>query len=108
MKYFEMMRKWCKKIGIEVFDKWLISLDHVTFELGNLLFHNINNIVNRNDKLYHFALVVLFDANFRACMSIIEFEFHIELIFISQRIKIEVESNVNIIAMITNYASAFQ
>ena len=25
------MRKWCKKIEIEILDKWLISLDHVTY-----------------------------------------------------------------------------
>ena len=25
------MKKWCRKIGIEIFDKWLISLDHVTY-----------------------------------------------------------------------------
>ena len=25
------MLKWCKKIGIQIFDKWLISLDHVTY-----------------------------------------------------------------------------
>ena len=31
MKRFEVMRKWCKKIEIEVFDKWLISLDYVTY-----------------------------------------------------------------------------
>ena len=30
MKHIEVMRKWCKKIGIEIFDKWLIPLDHVT------------------------------------------------------------------------------
>ena len=26
-----MMSKWFKKIEIEIFDKWLISLDHVTY-----------------------------------------------------------------------------
>ena len=31
MKQFEVMRKWCKKIEIEIFDKWLISLDRVTY-----------------------------------------------------------------------------
>ena len=31
MKQFEDLRKWCKKIEIEIFDKWLISLDHVTY-----------------------------------------------------------------------------
>ena len=30
MKHFKIMRKWCKKTEIEIFDKWLISLDHVT------------------------------------------------------------------------------
>ena len=30
MKHFEVLRKWCKKIEIDIFDKWLISLDHVT------------------------------------------------------------------------------
>ena len=28
---FWTMRKWRKKIGIEISDKWLIPLDHVTF-----------------------------------------------------------------------------
>ena len=31
MKHIELMRKWCKKIGIKIFDKLLISLDHVTY-----------------------------------------------------------------------------
>ena len=31
MKHFEVMRKWCKKIEIDIFNKWLISLDHVTY-----------------------------------------------------------------------------
>ena len=31
MKHFEVVRQWCKKIEIEIFDKWLISLDHVTY-----------------------------------------------------------------------------
>ena len=31
MKHFEVVRKWCKKIEIEMFDKRLISLDHVTY-----------------------------------------------------------------------------
>ena len=31
MKRIEVLRKWCKKIGIEIFDKWLIPLDHVTY-----------------------------------------------------------------------------
>ena len=31
MKHIEVMRKWCKKIGIDIFDKWLIPLDHVTY-----------------------------------------------------------------------------
>ena len=31
MKHFEVMRKWCKKTGIEIFKKRLISLDHVTY-----------------------------------------------------------------------------
>ena len=30
MKHFEVVRQWCKKIEISFFDKWLISLDHVT------------------------------------------------------------------------------
>ena len=29
MRHFEVMRKWCKKMRIEICDKWLISLDHV-------------------------------------------------------------------------------
>ena len=41
MKHFEVLRKWCKKIEIEIFDKWLISLDRVTY--GNYLYltHNL-------------------------------------------------------------------
>ena len=31
MKHFDVLRKWCKKIEIEIFDKWLITLDHVTY-----------------------------------------------------------------------------
>ena len=31
MKHFEVLRKWCKNIEIEIFDKWLISLDRVTY-----------------------------------------------------------------------------
>ena len=33
MKHIAVMRKWCKKIGIEIFDKWLISLimSHIRF-----------------------------------------------------------------------------
>ena len=31
MKHFEVTRKWCKKKEFEIFDKWLISLDHVTY-----------------------------------------------------------------------------
>ena len=31
MKHIEVMRKQCKKIEIEIFDKWLISLDHITY-----------------------------------------------------------------------------
>ena len=31
MKRCEVMRKWCKKIEIEIFDKWLIPLDRVTY-----------------------------------------------------------------------------
>ena len=31
MKHFEVMRKWRKKLGIEFFDKCLISLDRVTY-----------------------------------------------------------------------------
>ena len=31
MKHIEVMRKWCKKIGIKIFDKWDIPLDHVTY-----------------------------------------------------------------------------
>ena len=34
MKHLEVLRKWCKKIGIKIFDlKWLIPLDHVTYIL---------------------------------------------------------------------------
>ena len=33
MKHFEATRKWRKKTGIEIFDKWLISLDHVTYNI---------------------------------------------------------------------------
>ena len=29
MKHFEVVRQWCKKMEIKIFDKWLISLDHV-------------------------------------------------------------------------------
>ena len=32
------MRQWCKKIEIEIFDKWLISLDHVTNVSCNLFY----------------------------------------------------------------------
>ena len=35
MKHFEVVRHWCKKIEIEFFDKWLISLDHVTNGVAN-------------------------------------------------------------------------
>ena len=42
MKHFEVLRKWCKKIEIEIFVKWLISLDHVTYKdpgvLGQFLY----------------------------------------------------------------------
>ena len=38
MKHLEVIRKWCKKIEIEIFDKWLISLDHVT----NIMFYNLD------------------------------------------------------------------
>ena len=31
MKHLEIIRKWCKKIEIEIFDRLLISLDHVTY-----------------------------------------------------------------------------
>ena len=31
MENFEVMLKWYKKIGIEIFDKQLIPLDHVTY-----------------------------------------------------------------------------
>ena len=31
MKHFEVLRKWCQKTEIEIFDKWLISLDRVTY-----------------------------------------------------------------------------
>ena len=31
------MRKWFKKIGIDIFDKWLISLDHVTYYINQIL-----------------------------------------------------------------------
>ena len=31
MKHLPVLRKWCKKIEIEIFDKWLISLDRVTY-----------------------------------------------------------------------------
>ena len=30
MKHFEVLRKWCEKIEIDILDKWLISLDRVT------------------------------------------------------------------------------
>ena len=32
MKHFGVLRKWCKKIEIEIFDKLLIFLDHVTYK----------------------------------------------------------------------------
>ena len=38
MKHFDILRKWCKKIEIWIFDKWLISLDRVTY--GFFLSHN--------------------------------------------------------------------
>ena len=31
MKDLYVLRNWCKKIEIEIFDKWLISLDRVTY-----------------------------------------------------------------------------
>ena len=30
--HFQVMRKWCKKMEIEIFDKWLISLDLFLFK----------------------------------------------------------------------------
>ena len=33
MKHFDFMRKQCKKIK-KIFDTWLISLDHVTYDDG--------------------------------------------------------------------------
>ena len=31
MNHFEVLRIWCQKKEIDIFDKWLISLDHVTY-----------------------------------------------------------------------------
>ena len=45
MKHIEVMRKWCKQMGIEIFDKWLIPLDHVTYYQ-----YYINNVYHQ----YHF------------------------------------------------------
>ena len=38
MKHIAVMRKRCKKMGIEIFDKWLISLDYVTNDHTLFLF----------------------------------------------------------------------
>ena len=37
MKHIKVMRKWCKKIATEIFDKRLISLDHVTYRCMGIL-----------------------------------------------------------------------
>ena len=36
MEHVAVMRKWCKIMGINIFDNWLISLDHVTYKVPNM------------------------------------------------------------------------
>ena len=36
MKHLEVLGEWKKKIEIEIFDKWLISLDHVIYRDVNI------------------------------------------------------------------------
>ena len=46
MKDFAVLRKWYKKIEIKIFDKWLISLDRVTYKKSSILIGEIISLYN--------------------------------------------------------------
>ena len=53
------MRKWCKKIGIEIFDKWLISLDRVTYDFNENPILRVQNIHFSNSQCHLFRGYVI-------------------------------------------------